>query len=798
MRVVRYLIIFWLGLTLIVGTGVYVSVRGSLPTLAGELPIHGLGGTVSVLRDSAGVPHVKAGNRLDLARATGFLHAQERFFQMDLMRRDAAGELSALFGVVALEHDTSRRLHGLRHVAERALKMMPAARRQQLDAYTQGVNSGLTELTVRPPEYLLLRHDPAPWLPEDTLLVVHAMWFTLTDEKALRDRSLTRIHKQLPKAAARFIHRWGAGVDAAVDDTVIADPAVPPEGVFDLRTLLADVPLSRPALLPLDHILGSNAFVVSGQRAGGGPALLANDMHLGLRVPNIWYRMQLEVEAPSKALKLTGVTLPGTPAVVVGSNGHLAWGFTNAYVDVADRIEVELGEAEGKTYRTSTGTREFVRRVERIEIARAAPVNVEFSDTIWGPVVPFDGELHAIRWAAHFPEATNLELMQFEPLHTVEQALEQVRHVGIPAQNLLVADRAGSIGWTVIGRVPARIDGVDHDRALSWKGLSGTVLGSDAMPWAAPSTIPQQVNPEDGVLWSANARMVGGDSLSVLGNGNYHIGARARQIRDALRSGATHDEASALQIMLDDRVLYLQQWHHWLIEALHRAPASLSQAAPLKTLIASWSGRALPQDAAHRWIHEFRDTVRQTVMGDIASAMKVPAGEFAFEGVRQIEGVVVQLLREQPRHWLHPRHPSWESLLDKALRETVQRVLNENPGPVGERTWAERNGAAVAHPLARAIPELASLLNMPHFSTSGDALAPKVMRGSQGASERIAVRPGSHQTAVFHMPGGQSGHPLSSYYTTGFSDWVQGKAAPLIPGDTVNTLTLVPRSPANP
>lgn len=796
LRFLRRLVGALLIIVVLASAALWLGLRASLPHTDGTLELAGLEQPVRVTRDAAGVPTVEATSRLDLARATGYVHAQERFFQMDLMRRDAAGEISALFGSVAVQHDARRRLHGLRSVAERSLALMPPARRAQLDAYVQGVNAGLDALGARPPEYLLLRQQPEPWSPVDTLLVVHAMWLTLTDETGERDLALTRIHARLPAAMARFLARPGTHLDAALDGSTTVAPRIPTADEFDLRVLLAGASPPAPGVLPEAPVLGSNAFAVGSSRSGGG-ALLANDMHLGLRVPNIWYRARLRLTG-ANGLDLIGVTLPGTPAVVVGSNGQVAWGFTNAYVDVTDRVRVTPVPGDPARYRTADGDRPFTARTERIAVAGGIPVERTFRDTVWGPVVEADRELHALRWAGHAPAATNLELMQFEHAGSVDDALALAGRVGIPAQNLLLADSAGHIAWTVVGRLPARLADVGQTPADQDRALEGRDLPASDFAWTERSAIPVIRDPGDGVLWTANARPVGGASLAVLGNGNYAVGARAAQIRDALHEHERHDESSLLAIALDDRALYMARWKVLLDATLERSASRIERGVELAGVLETWSGRALPDDAAYRWVREFRDTVRFAILSTLAEPMKLPPEAVPFRGIRQDEAVVWQVLDARPPNLLHPTWADWDTMLTDAVARTIARVTERHPGPLGARTWGERNLVPVAHPLSRAVPSLGALLDMPEHASPGDAWVPRVLRDTQGASERLILRVGDEANGIFHMPGGQSGHLLSPWYRYGFEDWVQGRASPLLPGEATAHLALMPARSSRP
>jgi penicillin G amidase len=338
-------VILGAGLLAVVAGGAWLAsrVRASLPRLDGDAKLPGAGAAVTIERDALGVPTVRGASRADVARALGWLHAQDRFFQMDVLRRAGAGELAALFGERALPRDRATRMHGFRALAGKVVASLPAAQRAVLDAYVAGVNAGLADLGAKPFEYLLLRADPAPWRAEDSALVGYAMMLDLQDSTGNHERSLMTLRDVYGADSLGFFAPVTAPDDAALDGTTAPLPTLPGPKVINIRaartgTLPAPGTLRADALADLsfpfaprdpDSIPGSNALALAGAHTAGGGGLLANDMHLGHSVPNIWYRASLE----TGGRRVTGVTLPGTPAVIAGSNGDVAWGVTVANAD---------------------------------------------------------------------------------------------------------------------------------------------------------------------------------------------------------------------------------------------------------------------------------------------------------------------------------------------------------------------------------------------------------------------------------------------------------------------------------
>jgi penicillin amidase len=442
-------------------TAAWLGLRLSLPAIDGTASLNGLGANILIQRDSAGVPTITAQNRTDLALGLGFVHAQDRFFEMDLMRRAAAGELSALLGPALIKADRDLRLHQFRRVARAALLRLDPAQRKLLDAYVAGVNAGLASLRSRPFEYWILRSQPRPWTAEDTVLCVHAMFLQLQEADGHPQLQRGLLRATLPESAYQFMESDAPEWDAAVDDTHAPEPRVPLAEEFNVRDA-KDLP-ALPPVAVLTHlaVLGSNNWAVSGTHTANGSALVANDMHLGYRVPIIWYRARMIQSSGADSVDVTGVTLPGTPATVAGSNGSIAWGFTNSYGEfetVVRLVGVSGRQSQAAAYETAAGAHPIQYIDEPIEVAGAATEHLKIALTEWGPVVgqDWEGQPYALQWTAQDPLGINLNLLGLEQTHSAEAALHLAATFGIPGQNMMVADKDGHIGWTIAGRLPAR------------------------------------------------------------------------------------------------------------------------------------------------------------------------------------------------------------------------------------------------------------------------------------------------------------------------------------------------------
>ena len=802
--------------------------RDSLPSLDGTVASSGLSAPVKIERDHLGVVTLEAANRADLAYATGFVHGQDRYFQMDLSRRLAAGELSELFGQVALDQDRQARLFRFRKVAQAVLQQATDEQRAIVEAYAKGVNAGLHSLHSRPWEYWLLGGPPAAWQPEDTVLVVYSMWWDLQANGLKRELLRREINARIGgkvcdagwKCSLRFFYpartEWDAP-DSVVPDSnsAVASDIVPPAAgipgpdVLNVRGAAAEAPSARAGSAPVAglwartvweligpatqdnlHDVGSNSWAVAGRLTTTGAALVANDMHLSQRVPIVWYHARLRVMASAKqeALDMTGVTLPGAPLLVAGSNGHVAWGFTNSYGDWMNVDLVPctaLGESD---LQTPSGSVPLTVEHQEIRVKGQAPVVEEIKSGPAGKIlIKAEPERQMCwfgSWLATLPAATNLNLMGMERASTIEDALNLAPSVGIPHQNLVVGDREGHIAWTIFGRIPTNI---------------GAERANGHSPWTTPESHPRIVDPQAGRLWTGNARVtdderqeaaIGGDLASM--GSEYDLGARAHQIRDdlmALQGSVT--PAEMLKIQLDDRAVFLTRWKDFLLQLTDAAAVKdhPSRAAFRKQL-ESWSGRADVDSVSYRLVRAYHHNVQQAVWTMIMQALQVPPEDSKLLPP-QFEQPLWELVHEQPMHMLAADYPSWRDFLLAALDDTVTD-LDKECGELTRCTWGGRETVRIQHPLSRALPILAPLLDMPTVELPGDHDMPRVQEGAFGASERFAVSPGHEDQAYFHMPGGQSGHPLSPYYRAGFMAWAHGEPLPFLPGAAEHTLTLQP------
>ena len=777
--ILRRTLISLLLLALLLAMTLWALLRASLPQLDGRIELPGLSAPLSVARDSLGTAVLQGENRLDLARGLGFVHAQERFFEMDLSRRSAAGELAALFGAKAVERDQERRLHRLRSRLSERLAGMSDADRTLLQAYAGGVNAGLAALRVRPWQYLLLRAQPQDWQPVDTLLVIGEM-FSMLQSGGIQggfERALLR--EKAGDALFDWLTPRGGAWDAALDGSLLPPQALPGPELINLQKA-AHLPeavagLRRPPQED-EALLGSNNWAVAGTRTADGRAILADDMHLGLGVPSIWYRTQLQLGSGAGALRAVGLSLPGAPSLVVGSNGHVAWGFTNAYGQWFDWIKLppDVPEERLRAFNESIEVKGEAARSFRVRELDGAPI----AKTV-------QGQRYALRWVAHQGEAYNLGVDAFMQARSLDQLLSLARTAGLPQQNLLAADRQGQIAWTVAGRLWS-------ESGLGSRYARFQSPDSPARGWLAPADYPLIKNPADGQLWTANNRQAAGAWGELIGDGGFDLGARARQVRERLSERPQHDEASLAAIQLDHEARFIKSWAR-RIEA--RAAGHAPHAEVLR-LLQLWNGQAAADQVGYRiarsvrlhtldalWLAWTRPLLGAEMQGDEKTRM-------AWK--KNFEYSAVQALEQRPAHLLPPGFSSWEAFERSQIDAAVAELSEGGKTPLAEASWGRANPSRIQHVLSRAIPALGPWLDMAQEPMDGDANLPQVMQQRHGQSQRLVVAPGREAEGLLSMPGGQSGHPLSPYYGAGHADFMRARPTPLLAGPARHQLEARP------
>ena len=670
--------------------------------MEGRQPLSGLAEPVAVERDHYGIPTIRGVSRTDIARTTGFLHAQERFFQMDLMRRLAAGELSELFGQDTIPFDQERRLHSFRNHAQKIQHALTPIEQSLLKAYTEGVNSGLGSLKCRPFEYFLLREKPCIWKEEDSILVGLGLFFDLQDPLGSSDWVRGILQASLPPSIFAFFTQNGSVWNATLDCTSRPLLSIPSAEEFHYLQGKTAHHAPHQDFLPLSK--GSNQWAVAPSLSASGYAILACDMHLNLIAPNIWYRLAIDYhDETGKRIQVDGVSLPGTPLIAVGSNRNIAWGFTNAYVETTDLILLDTDPTD-QFYLTSEGPLPFEEETEEIKVKNAPSLFYKINRTKWGPVHPerFLEKRVALRWIAHDLDCFNLRLIDLETTITSSAALEALPAIHLPVLNFMVADREGHIGWSYVGKIPKR-NGYLPGLPVSF--TSGECYWTG---FIQPDEYPKVIDPTEGYLWTANNRVLNDCSL---GN-NYLNPIRAYQIRKRLFDRKRHTTTDMYAIQLDDEALFFNRWYELLINHLDKTNPKHHQ---LHTRILAWDHHCSAASPGYFWIRSFR----QHVIDRIASRLFAPC--FAlFPDLNlqllDLEEPFYLIASEQPSYLADPDLGSWQA----EMSHIIETMIDENPDIKEDAPWGHFNIASIRHPLSDALSLLSCFLDMPKNPLAGD------------------------------------------------------------------------------
>ncbi len=734
--------------------------RGPEPR-SGEVAVLGLTAPVEVLVDSLGVPHVWARSAEDLFFAQGFLHASDRLWQMELFRRLPWGRLSEVMGPAALGADRFMRTLGMGRAADRSLAAAASVRRE-LDAYAAGVNAAVRHWRgPLPPEFAVLRFQPGEWTPANTIAMEKIMAWDLAQyhtglnlavaREVVSDETWDLIRPGYPPWGATILEGLGAGAARVEMDAELPGLGDGLQGVADLPAkLLETARLDARTLDLLDMastVHASNSWVVGGDRSASGKPLLANDMHLGLDQPNIWYLMGLH--APD--MDIVGMTLPGAPGVVAGHSAAVAWGFTNAMLDDADLFIERVDPADSTRYLTPDGSRPFTTRTELIPIRGGGEDTLIVRETRHGPVMtpvePRSGEhVLALGWVALNAESTAPALLAMNRARSVRGFLDGLAGFTNAHQNVVFADTAGSWGYWMAGRLPIRAQG--GAATLPVPGWNGEF---DWTGWVPFAEHPHVLEPDRGFVATANNRQ-GWDPVSSSVSETWAPPYRAQRISQVLAASDRHDAASMARLQLDVVSDFAVRYRGAAAEAFRGA--GLVDAADR---LAMWSGDAgvgsLEATLFYRWIEEMRRSLRIAAYGEDRGYMPN----------RAIARVLENPLRTQAAAAAATR--AWEG-------------GNDMP-------WGDAHQLSLGHPLS-GIPVLGPALGFGKGPLPREGGPHTVnVAGYSGGEPPFSVTSGPSQRHVvdladpdgsggFILPGGQSGLPDSPHSWDQLERWRRG------------------------
>jgi len=768
--------------------------RAALPQLEGRLQINGLSAPVTVTRDGHGVPSIEASSLEDLFFAQGFVTAQDRLWQMDVMRRFAAGELSEILGEETLKLDREQRILGLRAAAKKSLAMASPRDRAFLAAYTRGVNAYIASHADHLPiEFRILGYVPKPWQAEDSIVIANQMVKDLNyhyfDDTLDREKILAKLGPEL--TADLYVNRsWHdrpptvMREDLSQPDTNAgdSDDDDDDDDSPDNMVTHAAPPLAAPQSLPEDlPVNGSNDWVVSGVHTVTGKPLLSNDMHLGHQMPNLWYEAHLH----SGNFDVAGVTLPGMPHVIVGHNQRIAWGFTNVGPTVTD-VYIENFNAKGE-YQTPNAWLQLEHRTEVIHVKSKPDMTVDVKITRHGPVitelVPGETRPLALRWTLY--DGLRMPFFDVNAAQNWEEFQLAFSQLDAPGQNVVYADVDGNIGYHATGKVPIRAAG---DGSLPVSGADNAHEWIGYIPF---DKLPNIYNPPSGIIATANGRIAPDNypnSISMEWEAPwrtariYHVLESGRQFSAADMLALENDVHSEPDLFAAERLVY----------AVDHASKPSERVKQTADLMRSWDGRMLASSAAptiaETSMRELRRLLLEPKLGspapdssnrsapepnsELYMDREHPSLDWTTYSWLQRSVWLENILLHRPKRWLPEKYANYDELLAAA----VEAAVNEPQAPKDLTTWrwGAFNAVEIQHPILGRIPLLNHWSGPGTQEQSGSGYTVKAVTRYHGPSERFTANLADLDQSTLNIVTGQSGNFLSPYYMDQWNAWYEG------------------------
>lgn len=760
--------------------------RLTLPSSTQEIQISGLKHIVKIEFDQYGIPFIHAFNLTDAVMALGYATARDRMFQMDIARREAAGRLSELFGLTTILQDIASREIGFGRAGEDMLAHLPGDQQELLDAYSIGVNSWLMQSKYPGFEFLALGYQPEPWTAKDSLLVAQGLFKRLCADGSDK-RMFTIMERVLPKEVVEFLtpeediyqHVLGGGPGATRPLRPL--PVAAMQSVRRPSTGNDEIPLVRPG-----RPTGSNNFAVAGSHTYNGSAVLANDIHLDLNVPNIWYRASIS----TADCCMSGVTIPGLPLIIVGSTKNVSWGMTRLCGDCLDLVKLELHPEDPDCYLTPDGWQRFGKVRESIKIKGGYPLVHEVRTTIWGPVCAekLMGDLVALRWTALEPGAVDIGLAEICRAENVEAALNVAGRAGCPPLNIIVADSEGHIGWTASGRIPVR-KGFDGNGTISWASGDAGWMG-----YIPAKELPRVVDPPEGYLVTANQRVVGSGYPYRISS-NYYSGHRAWWITHCLSKMKQPSEATLFKLQLDTRSHFYEFYRELALELLNDVKEELDEElSEAKEVFEAWDGKADISSNGLALLILLRQQLLETTLAPFLRQCREHDSAFVYCWHNPDSPLRILLQERPPELIPEPeQYDGWSHFILRQITLCVRELKTAyRVKHLSQLHWGQGNRASITHSLSWMLRPLRALFDMPRNPLPGCEECICVSHTGFGASVRMVVSPSHQDAGILHMPGGQSGHALSSNYADQHPAWVAGTPLAFLPGPQRTKITLTP------
>jgi penicillin G amidase len=799
----------------------YWIAHSALPQLDGSVAVPGISSKVGVVRDQQGVPTIEAATLEDLFFAQGYVTAQDRLWQMDILRRAAAGELSEVIGEDTVKMDREQRILGLRIAAEAAEKSISARDRAYFDAYARGVNAFLESHRDRLSlEFRLLKYTPRPWTVTDSLLVGARMVQDLnhySNPPALtREKILAKLGPELtadlyvnsswrdrPPTDVRRMDDEPAVNSGDSDEDEDDDEEVDPEGgtgrlisalPSDLRSsdlsstqvseVLMESRVSSPGqtgetpvalLVELEEAdlfrPGSNNWVVSGQHTVSGKPLLSNDIHLDHQMPNLWFEAHLKMKTGN--FDVAGVTLPGVPFVIVGHNQRIGWGFTNVGPTVEDDF-IEEFNAQGQ-YKTPAGWRDAQHRQETIHVKGKPDVVLDVVTTRHGPIIteliPGETRKIALRWTLQ--DGLGLVFFDVNSAHNWDEFRKAFSTFGAPGQNVMYGDVDGHIGYQATGRVPIRAAGngalpiSGSDDAHEWKG------------WIPFDEMPHVYDPPEGILATANGRITP-DVYKYSISTEWEAPWRTDRIYRVLESGKKFAPADMLALQMDVSSTYDRFCADKFVYAVDHAASASDRAKQAADILRDWDGRMSADSAAPTIETKARQELGRLLLepklGAAAdsSASSPASGALSWKSYHWAMSSVwlENVLTKQPARWLPPGYSDYGSLLAAAVENAVKQA--GVPSDLSQWKWGKNYPVEIDHLVLSQLPVIGRFTGPGSHPLSGSGYTVKAGGRGFGPSERLTWNFANLDESTLNVVTGESGIFLSPHYMDQWTAWYRG------------------------
>ena len=792
MRWIFRLLLLLLILVAIAGGGVYFAGRASLPQYAGEVSLDNasLSQPIRILRDRNAVPHIYAQSRDDAAFGLGYAHAQDRLWQLEVNRRIAAGRLAEVFGPAALDNDKFLRTLGMRRAAEKALPGLKPETRSFLQAYADGVNAFLTrQSSLLPPEFLILGVKPEPWTPVDSLSWLKVMAWDLSGNWGNELARLGLSRKLSPQQLREFFPPYPGDAPVAL---AALDEGGALNGLYKQVAEALDVPgLMKTLPEPKPEGIGSNNWVLHGKHTVTGSPLLANDPHLGLTTPAIWYFAHLS----SPVGDTIGATLPGVPGVVLGHNGHIAWGFTNTGPDTQDLFIEKIDPADPARYIAPDGSKPFVTREEVLKVKGEADVLITVRETRHGPVISDvhgaagrmlePGHALSFAWTALRDEdATADSLTGLDSVRDWPGFVENFRRYVSPQQNMVFADKEGNIGLLLPGLIPVRKPENDLNGLAPAPGWDARYDWAGFIPF---DELPRSFNPASGQIVTANHKIVP-DSYPHYLTSEWTEPYRAMRIEQMLRERNVHSVESFKQVQGDTLSLMAAEILPLMLAAPMKADPRNSDLAMLHAQVANWNG-AMSANRIEPLIFQawYRELTRLILADDLGAD---------FERLWRHRPLFIRNVlanADGQGRWCHDSVAKTETTCAALIAEALDLALDDLKTRYGRDPqrwrWGEAHFAQSTHRPFSNVAPLRRLFEA-QAPTPGDAYTVNVGRNnlanakepyanSHAASLRAIYDLADLNRSLFVHSTGQSGHPLSPYFRNLAPLWAEVMYLPM-------------------